>query len=225
MAEQYASFVVTNAGEDIITRILGGLNVTFKRIVIGDGFNYDTDTFTSMQGLVNEVKSLEIKSMLITNANNVELTADFGTADIQSAFWYREIGIFVVDPDNEDNEVLFAYGNRNDAAEYITPHIQNYAVLKTIKCVVRVGSSAKVNILVTTNRATTAIDFNTSDWEYDETNEIYRYRPGSVNNCLQVLQKTETGIVETGIVEISKDNLGNTVIKSLIAFDGCILCI
>ena len=225
MAEQYASFVVTNAGEDIITRILGGLSVTFKRIVIGDGFNYDTGTFTSMQGLVNEVKSLEIKSMTITDENNVELTADFGSADIESAFWYREIGIFVVDPDNDDNEILFAYGNRNDAAEYITPHVQNYAVLKTIKCVVRVGSSAKVNILITTNKATTTIDFVASDWVHDEIQNLYKYVPGSINNCLQVFKNTETGMVETGIVETSKDAEGNIVIKSLTAFDGCLVCI
>lgn len=223
MAEQYASFVITNAGESIITRVLGGLDITFKRIVIGDGYNYDTDAFVDMQGLVNEVKSLEIKTLEVNDAENVELVAQFGSDDIDDSFWYREIGIYIQDPDNDDNEILFAYGNRNDAAEYITPHIEEYAILKTIKCIVRVGSSAKVNILIATETRAAIINFASSDWEYD--GNIYKFSAGSVNDCLQVLKNTETGYVETGIVEISKDNEKNTVIKSLSAFDGCIVCL
>ena len=225
MAEQYAAYVVTNAGQDIIARIIAGENVTFSKIVIGDGYDYDTESFVTKTELVNEVKSLNISSMQIANSNTVEFVADFGTADIQDAFWYREIGIYVIDPDDETKEILFAYGNRNDAAEYITPHIQNYAVLKTIKCLTSVGSSANVNILVKTSEGGTNINFAAADWTLEETTNIYKLELGNILESIKVFKTTADGKVETSIVDITRDTANNTILKSLTAFDGCVVCI
>lgn len=225
MAEQYAAYVVTNAGQDIIARIIAGESVTFSKIVIGDGYDYDTESFETKTELVNEVKSLSISSMQIANSNTVEFVADFGTADIQDAFWYREIGIYVIDPDDETKEILFAYGNRNDAAEYITPHIQNYAVLKTIKCLTSVGSSANVNILVKTSEGASVVNFSTTDWVLDEATGICNLELGNISDGLKVFKITETGKVETSIVDITRDTANNTILKSLTAFDGCVVCI
>ena len=225
MAEQYASFVVTNAGQDIIARIIAGLNVTFSRIVIGDGFNYDTETFVNITELINEVKSLSIKTMQITSSNVVELTAEFGKSDIEDAFWYREIGIYIKDPDDESKEILFAYGNRNDAAEYITPHIQNYSILKNIKCLVSVGESANVNILISTSESAKTINFMAADWILDQTTSIYKLELGNVLESVKVFKTTQTGKVETSIVDITRDLTNNTKLKSLTPFDGCIVCI
>ena len=225
MAEQYTSFVVTNAGRDIIARIIAGLNVTFNRIAIGDEYNYDTEEFVTKTELINEVKSLSIKSMQITSSNVVELIAEFGKSDIEDAFWYREIGIYIIDPDDETKEILFAYGNRNEAAEYITPHIQNYAVLKNIKCLVSVGVSANINILISTSESAEAIDFLAADWILDETTNVYKLELGNVLESIKVFKTKETGKVETGVVSITRDTANNTILKSLTAFDGCVVCI
>jgi hypothetical protein len=224
MAEQYISFVVTNTGRDIIARIIAGLNVTFSKIVIGDGYDYDTDNFETKTELVNEIKSLSISNMQISSSNVVELTAEFGKSDIEDAFWYREIGIYIIDPDDETKEILFAYGNRNDTAEYITPHIQNYAVLKTIKCLVSVGASANVNILISTG-STNIVEFVAADWRLDETTNVYKLELGAILESLKVFKTTETGKIETSIVDITRDTLNNTTLKSLTAFDGCVICI
>lgn len=225
MAEQYAAFVVTSAGQDIIARILTGESVTFSKIVIGDGYDYDTQKFEEKTELVNEVKSLNISSMQINSSDVVELTAEFGKSDIESSFWYREIGVYIIDPDDETKEILFAYGNRNDAAEYITPHIQNYAVLKTIKCLVSVGSSANVNIVIKTSEGGTNINFAAADWTFDEATNIYKLELGNILESLKVFKTTADGKVETSIVDITRDTANNTILKSLIAFDGCIVCI
>lgn len=225
MAEQYASFVVTNAGRDIIARIIAGLNVTFSRIVIGDSYDYDTDNFVNKTALNSEIKSLSINTMQITNSNVVELTAEFGKSDIVDAFWYREIGIYIIDPDDETKEILFAYGNRNDTAEYITPHIQNYAVLKNIKCLVSVGASANVNILISTTQSANTVNFAAADWVLDEIIGIYSLELGSILESMKVFKTTDNGKVEAGIVSITRDTANNTTLKSLIAFDGCVVCI
>ena len=225
MAEQYASYVVTNVGRDIIARIVAGESVTFSKIVIGDGYDYDTENFVTKTELVNEVKSLSISSMQIASSNTVEFVAEFGTADIQDSFWYREVGVYVIDPDDETNEILFAYGNRNNAAEYIIPHVQNYAVLKTIKCLTSVGSSANVNILIRTSKGANVIDFVSTNWVIDETTGIYKLELGNILDSLKVFKTTETGKVETSIVTISRDLNNQTILKSLTAFDGCVVCI
>ncbi len=225
MAEQYTAYVVTNAGQDIIARIIAGESVTFSKIVIGDGYDYDTESFTTKTKLVNEVKTLSISSMQIASSNTVEFVAEFGTADIQDAFWYREVGVYVIDPDDETKEILFAYGNRNDAAEYITPHIQNYAVLKTIKCLTSVGSSANVNIVIKTSESAFSTTFTIEDWVIDDITGIYRLNLGNILESLKVFKTTETGKVETSIVDITRDKENNTILKSLTAFDGCVVCI
>lgn len=225
MAEQYASFVITNAGQDIIARIIAGLNVTFTRIAIGDGFDYDTANFVTKTSLINEVKSLEISSMQITNSKVVELVAQFGTADIQDAFYYRELGIYIINPDDEEKEILFAYGNRNAAAEYITPHIQNYAVLKTIKCETSVGASANVNILVTTTQSTTAVNFDSTEWQLDDNSGLYSLNVGSISNCLKIFKTTVNGRMDTALVDIVKDSNDITILRAIAPFTGCVLCL
>ena len=223
MAEQYASFVVTNEGQNLIARIIAGLNVTFSKIVIGDGYDYDTENFVTKTSLINEVKSLDISSMKIANSDTVELTAEFGKSDIEDAFWYREIGVYVIDPDDETNEILFTYGNRNDTAEYITPHIQNYAVLKTIKCLVSVGSTTNVNILIRTNEGATSINFESADWILDETTGLYSLDLGAISDGIKVLKTTDNGKADTALVDINKDNNDMTVLKAITPFDGYVL--
>lgn len=224
MAEEFISFVVTSAGEDIISRIIAGLNVTFSTMAIGDGFDYNTEQFVGKTELVNKIKSLEIKSIKITDAKNVELSAEFSKSDIKESFYYRELGIYIVDPDDETKEILFAYGNKNDAAEYITPHVQNYAILKNIKCVVRVGSSAKVNIIYSTNENVTTVDFTSDEWIFDEKRNIFKLELGNVLESLKIFRKVETGKIETGLVTITRDENNCTILEALTAFDGCAVC-
>ena len=120
---------------------------------------------------------------------------------------------------------MFAYGNRNDAAEYITPHIQNYAVLKNIKCLVSVGASVNVNILISTSEAAKTIDFMEVDWVLDEITGIYKLELGNILESVKVFKTTETRKIETSIVDITRDTSNNTILKSLTAFDGCVICI
>lgn len=225
MTERHADFVVTNAGLDIIARIVAGLNVQFSKIVIGDGYDYDTENFVNKTELVSEVKALDIISIQTISLKVVEIMANFGKNDIEDSFWYREVGVYVVDPDDETKEILFAYGNRNDAAEYITPHIQNYAILKHIKCVVSVGDSAKVNIVINSSETANVIDFIADDWIYEEANNIYKFELGNVLESLKIFRTTETGKVDTALVGITRDMNGNTILKSLAPFDGCVVCI
>ena len=65
---------------------------------------------------------------------------------IQKEFYYREVGLFAQDPDT-GKEILYAYGNRNEAAELITPAGLNI-ITKQLAFIVSVGDSANVTFMM-----------------------------------------------------------------------------
>ena len=225
MAEEYIAYTLTNAGRDIITRIIAGLNVTFKRIALGDGFDYNTEGFSQRTTLVNEVKSLTNLTMKITSTNVIELLAKFSKGDLTDSFYFREIGVYIVDPDDESQEILYAYGNKNDKGEYLTPHVDNYAIQKELPCLLSCGVASNVHVNVSDNQLTTTIDFKESDWVLDEKTEIYSLNLGEINESLRIFKTTTGGKVQTSLVEINRDSTNLTTLKSLAAFDGCVVCI
>lgn len=225
MAEEYIAYTLTNAGRDIITRIIAGINVTFKRIALGDGFDYNTEGFSQRTTLVNEVKSLTNLTMKITSTNVIELLAKFSKGDLTDSFYFREIGIYIVDPDDESQEILYAYGNKNDKGEYLTPHVDNYAIQKELPCLLSCGVASNVHINVSDNQLTTTIDFKESDWVLDKKTEIYSLNLGKINESLRIFKTTTGGKVQTSLVEINRDSTNLTTLKSLAAFDGCVVCI
>ncbi len=225
MAEEYIAYTLTNAGRDIITRIIAGLNVTFKRIALGDGFDYNTEGFSQRTTLVNEVKSLTNLTMKITSTNVIELLAKFSKGDLTDSFYFREIGVYIVDPDDESQEILYAYGNKNDKGEYLTPHVDNYAIQKELPCLLSCGVASNVHINVSDNQLTTTIDFKESDWVLDKKTEIYSLNLGEINESLRIFKTTTGGKVQTSLVEINRDSTNLTTLKSLAAFDGCVVCI
>lgn len=225
MAEEYIAYTLTNAGRDIITRIIAGLNVTFKRIALGDGFDYNTEGFSQRTTLVNEVKSLTNLTMKITSTNVIELLAKFSKGDLTDSFYFREIGVYIVDPDDESQEILYAYGNKNDKGEYLTPHVDNYAIQKELPCLLSCGVASNVHINVSDNQLTTTIDFKESDWVLDKKTEIYSLNLGEINESLRIFKTTTGGKVQTSLVEINRDSTNLTMLKSLAAFDGCVVCI
>ena len=222
MAEEQVGYVVTNAGQNIIARILTGLNVTFSRIVIGDGYDHNPTNFAMRTELANEVLSLNVESVQITNSKIVELKAKFSKSDISTAFWFREIGVYIVDPDDETNEILFAYGNRNDQAEYITPHVQNHDISKTIKCEISVGSSANVTVIIKDTDGVGKYNFTENDWKLEGYGTPYTLNVGELGDAFKVFLVSGDILKETGMIEIIKDSANNIILKSLTPFDGCV---
>lgn len=225
MADEYINYTLTTAGRALIARIIGGLEMTFKRISIGDGFDYNVDSFADRTEMVNEVKSLTNLTMKITSSNVVELTTKFSKGDIESSFWFREIGVFVVDPDNTNNEILFAYGNKNDNAEYITPHVDNYAVQKEINLLLSCGVSSNVHINISDEQVASRVEFLMADWILDSASGLYTLELGAIKESVRVFKTTPNGLEQVMFVEITRDSSNLTTLKAMTAFDGCVVCI
>lgn len=138
------NFILTNAALELIPKILNGKTLNFTRMAVGDGFSYDATVAKGFKNLVNEVLNLEITKKEIENSSTVKITSAFTSSDVQKEFYYREVGLFAQDPDT-GKEILYAYGNRNEAAELITPNGSS-SVAKRLVFIVFVGDSANVTV-------------------------------------------------------------------------------
>lgn len=223
MAEDYVSYVLTNAGRDIMARIIAGENIMFKRFAIGDGYEYNVESYLTKTELVNEVLTVPIISMSIENNDIVSLIGKFSTSELTNSFWYREIGIYIYDPEDETKEILYAYGNRNDKAEFITPHVANYQILKEIECKVSVGASSNVRIYINNNEALNLYDFSVDEWVWNEAFGLYVLNTGQMGTGLKVFKKTDLGNVIVSFVDIVINSQNVLTLHSLDVFDGYLI--
>lgn len=139
-------FILTTAADELISKVLSGKTLNFTRMAVGDGFSYDINVAKGFKNVVNEVLSLDITKKETLSPKSVKITSAFKNTDAQKEFYYREVGLYAQDPDTGE-EVLYAYGNRNDAAELINPTGSN-VVTKQLVFVISVGDSANVTFNV-----------------------------------------------------------------------------
>lgn len=179
------NFILTNAAAELIPKILNGKTLNFTRMAVGDGFSYDENVAKGFTTLVNEVLSLNITKKEIENSSTVKITSAFTSSDLQKEFYYREVGLFAQDPDT-GKEILYAYGNRNEAAELITPNGSS-SVAKKLVFIVLVGNSANVTVNITSDI-------------YDKADKNLA-NTGMITNCLlEVPQNIRLDLVDGAIV-------------------------
>lgn len=224
MAENYVSYVLTNAGRAMMARIIAGTVITFKRMALGDGYLYNQNDYLTQTSLVNEIFSIDKLAMEIVNSDVINLHGEMSTSQLTQSFWYREFGIFIVDPDDETKEILFAYGNQNDKAEYLTPHVDNKQIKKVFDLKVSVGESANVRIFINVEKPLNIYEFTADEWVYNSSLGVYILNTGQFDRVgVNVFKKTELGGVTIEFVDIIETAEGVLTLHSLDAFDGYLI--
>ena len=172
-------FILTNAASELISKVLGGKTLNFTRMAVGDGFSYDTTVAKGYTALVNEVLSIDITKSETLSASSVKVTSAFKNTDAQKEFYYREVGLYAQDPDT-GKEILYAYGNRNDAAELITP-TGSSVVTKQLVFIISVGDSTNVTFNV--NADVYALQEDMLNVQEDKADKNL-VNTGMITNCL-----------------------------------------
>lgn len=203
-------FILTNAAKELSAKVLNGKILNFTRMAIGDGYSFDTNVAKGFITLVNEVLSLDITKKEVLDEESVKITSAFSNTDADAEFYYREVGLFAEDPDTKE-EVLYAYGNRNDAAELITP-AGNNIVTKQLMFIVTVGDSANVTFNVNqdiyalqTDMVDVQTDINQVQTDIEEIQnnvEGVQNNIEGVQNNITTLQtgKADKNLVNTGMI-------------------------
>lgn len=116
----YGQTYITTAGQILASKTLESKILEFTRFAIGDGTLPDEnlETVQALENLINEVFSFNITNIKRDRETQVDLQGTFQNIELENATHLRELGLFAKDPDTQ-KEILFAYVNYGDNAEYI----------------------------------------------------------------------------------------------------------
>ena len=115
---------ITTQGAILAAKTLESKTLEFSKFAIGDGELVDTSAtaIKSLTSLANLVLNFDITKISRDTDTQVTVRGLFQNTDAESSFYLRELGLYAIDPDTEQ-EILFAYINYGDEAEYINNSI------------------------------------------------------------------------------------------------------
>jgi len=133
---------ITKAGALLAAKTLQGKKIEFDHAEIGSGaLSGDAKNKTA---LTTKVLECPISNIKITGDTQAQISFAFKNTDANAAFYFREIGLFAIDPDTKA-KVLYAYSNAGTTAEYINNSITEL-IEKHIDITVLVDNSSNVTI-------------------------------------------------------------------------------
>lgn len=90
----------------------------FTKFAVGSGELEDINTITSLGNLITPVKDFGITKISKETATQIKVQGLFRNTDLEEGFYLRELGLYAKDLETEE-EILFAYVNYGDKAEFV----------------------------------------------------------------------------------------------------------
>ena len=115
---------ITTEGAILAAKTLEAKTLKFSKFTIGDGTLMDTSAsaIKALTNLANSVLNFDITKISRDTDTQVTVRGLFQNTDAEHSFYLRELGLYAIDPDT-NQEILFAYINYGDEAEYINNSI------------------------------------------------------------------------------------------------------
>ena len=101
---------ITNAGYAVVVQAHGGSGIRFTNFKMGNGAL--PEDYLALTHLVNPLATVSF-SVVTLETDYIYLEGMFSNSSTDTDFNWTEIGIYCTDPDNENNEILYAYGHVN----------------------------------------------------------------------------------------------------------------
>lgn len=140
----FGGLKITTQGAILAAKTIVGKVINFSHVEAGEGtYTGDIKAKTGLTTKVMQCDIIEVKQKSQTEA---VVTFLLKNTDAPRAFYYREMGLFAIDPDTKE-KILFAYSNAGDKAEYINNSISE-KIEKYIDIVITVDNASNVNITV-----------------------------------------------------------------------------
>ena len=122
--------------------------INFTHMQIGDGYHSgELEDQTSLMGMKLNLPVTNIERHG-EDESEVWVEATMSNEQLEAGFYYREIGLFCTNPENESEEVLYCYGSAGDQAEFVVADNSSTAVLKTIRLILSVSNKQEVTITI-----------------------------------------------------------------------------
>lgn len=185
----FGGLMQTTKGALLQAKAQTGTKLNFTRIGVGDG-ELGGQLIPDLNGLVSEKMSLELTKHRVMPGGKAVIGATLSNKELITGFYFREIGVFALDPD--DGEILYCYANAGAGAEFIPPASGPDIVEKQIDIITIVGSAQNV-----TAEIASAIYASTEEVEEHKTADAphryggrfeWRYNPNTESLDLVVLE-------------------------------------
>lgn len=139
---------ITKQGALLAAKTLQGKKIEFDHAEVGSG-NLSGNA-VDKTALTTKVLECPIQKVEITENTQAKVSFIFKNTDANNGFYFREIGLFAIDPDTKA-KALYAYTNAGTTAEYINNSIAE-KIEKHISINVIVDNAQNVNITLDTNQ-------------------------------------------------------------------------
>lgn len=135
---------MTKRGADLLfSSQKSSSTIEFTKLKVGDGYITD-ETVSELNDLIHVIDEIEIESTDIFDENeNVSMVVNGHVHQIESDFYFRELGLFAIDPETKE-EVLYAYLNKGDNAGLIPMISSQAAVQEAVSMIVTIKNDANV---------------------------------------------------------------------------------
>ncbi|MHB0881675.1 tail fiber protein [Paenibacillus sp. SEL1] len=137
---------ITNRGRNLLAKAEAGqTKITYTKFSAGDG-KLSGQMPITLKALINEKISFPVSRLKIQNENVVVPGFEFSNQGVASGFFFREVGLWATDPDL--GEILYAYANAGEGAEYIDAQNTSAVLKKLFNFELTVSNTAQVTVVV-----------------------------------------------------------------------------
>lgn len=140
----WGGMTLTNKGLVLQSKAQSGLQLNYTRVAVGDG-TLSGQTIPALNGLISQKKVLPITKIKTQPPNKAAISTTLSNADVTVGFFFREVGLFALDPDV--GEILYAYANAGSTADYIAP-IGSGIIEKLFNIIVAVGTASNITATI-----------------------------------------------------------------------------
>lgn len=138
--------VLTNAGQNLFIRAIGGEQVTFTRFKIGNGTLPSGSDGHNLDDLINAIVAFGISEVDDTNEGYLTVNGHFDSTDVPSDFKLRELGLFCKGEDNVEH--LYCYVNDGNNAGTVKANESDVASEHDITLVIAIGEAEHVTAII-----------------------------------------------------------------------------
>lgn len=136
---------ITTKAINLIGKALKGETIQFTRLVMGDG--EFTGEIVDLAGVVSMRQSVDITN--VEHKGNIcSVSGELATKSVTEEFWWREIGLYALDP--QEGEILYSYAY-SDKPDCIVPDGSGVTENIIIGMTTAVGENTKVEVIIDDN--------------------------------------------------------------------------
>ena len=204
----FSQYTLTTAGQNILSNSLLGDTIKFTKMCLGSGTSHTNPADYADMTDLEHVEYTGLFSTIKKANNVVYLTMSFINKNVTTTFNATEAGLYVQDPSNSADSILFAVALDSNP-DKIEPASATSEYAKIYECQLTLGTQANVTATVTTAGLLTEADLETI-----YKNKLIGIQPAYYDRDIRWsggAKKTQTVLASPNYMAVNINNNGYTL--------------